>query len=86
MLNFRGAVAPLAARNGTQKAAAGSPEQKQIVTYSLRLPTGELVPLVDPQDQVEIARKTATLGGHFDYYQKDFTECNVSCLELKRGP
>ena len=46
--------------------------------YSLRLPTGELVPLVDPQDQVEIARKTATLGGHFNYYQKDFADRNVS--------
>ena len=58
----------------------------QTVTYSLRLPTGELVPLVDPQDQVEIARKTATLGGHFDYYQKDFVERKVSSLTLKRGP
>lgn len=69
-------------------AAAAAPEEKpkqaQGVKYGLRLPTGEVVPLNDPEDKVEIARKTATLGGRFDYYQKDFVGYNATAL-TRRG-
>ena len=53
-------------------AAADTLKPAQSVKYALRLPTGALVPLSNPEDKLEIARKTATLGGHFGYYQKDF--------------
>jgi len=57
-------------------AAAETLELAQSVKYALRLPTGALVPVSNPEDKLEIARKTATLGGRFGYYQKDFVGYN----------
>ena len=57
-------------------AAAETLELAQSVKYALRLPTGALVPVSNPEDKLEIARKTATLGGRFGYYLKDFVGYN----------
>ena len=57
-------------------AAAETLKPAQNVKYALRLPTGALVPLSNPEDKLEIARKTATLGGRFGYYKKDFVGYN----------
>lgn len=57
-------------------AAAETLKSAQSVKYALRLPTGALVPVSNPEDKLEIARKTATLGGRFGYYEKDFVGYN----------
>lgn len=53
--------------------------------YGLVLPNDKIVPLDDPNDQVEIARKIATLGGEFDYYDKDFVDFNATELAAHNG-
>ncbi len=36
--------------------------------FGLVLPNNKVVPLDNPNDPLEIAQKTATLGGEFNYY------------------
>jgi hypothetical protein len=52
----------------------GAMEQPLKGMFGLILPDNRIVPLDDPNDQVEIARKTATLGGDFHYFDKDFVD------------
>lgn len=51
--------------------------------YGLLLPNDKMVPLEDPNDMVEIAHKTATLGGEFNYYDKDYVEFNGT--DIRQG-
>jgi hypothetical protein len=51
-------------------------------TFGLVLPNDKVVPLEDPNDQMEVAQKTATLGGEFSYYDKDYVEYNGTDIRL----
>lgn len=50
--------------------------------FGLVLPNNKVVSLDDPNDPLEIAQKTATLGGEFSYYQKDFVAFNGTDIRL----
>ena len=50
--------------------------------FGLVLPNNKVVPLDNPNDPLEIAQKTATLGGEFNYYQKDFVAFNGTDIRL----
>lgn len=51
-------------------------------TFGLVLPNDKVVPLDDPNDQMEVAQKAATLGGEFNYYDKDYVEFNGTDVRL----
>lgn len=59
-------------------------EDKEVLKgkFGLVLPNNKVVPLDDPNDPFEVAQKTATLGGEFGYYQKDFVAFNGTDIRL----
>ncbi len=67
--------------NGTiiQKEVVEKPLKGQ---FGLVLPNEKVVPLDDPNDQMEIAQKAATLGGEFGYYEKDYVDFNGTDTRL----